>query len=190
EPEVCSRASTSLPVRSIIPEPAGGIESWVVCGLAAFGKSMCVSRQCPHVRVGPERYVPSQGSSDLHPNGLADGYLHRRRWQRRVKFTLRQQRGLGHETRLDSAMRLCGVDQKGMAEIDRPGLSGGQHFFAVGSRCEAVSCEFAERKAILSMGQQLLGNCAVRPFADLSWCIQFPDIGEKEQHKQGAAAAF
>src|SRR5690349_6981206 len=87
-------------------------------------------------------------------------------------------------------MWLRRVDQEGMAEIDGPSLPGGQHFFAVRSRCEAVSSEFGEREAILSMWQQLLGDQAVRPFSYLGRRIHFPNIGEEEQHKQGSAAAF
>lgn len=82
------------------------------------------------------------------------------------------------------------MDEEGVAEINRPSLPSGQHFFATRGRSEAISGQFAKREAVLSGREQLPRNCAVRTFPDFRRSIQFPDIGEKEQHKQGAAPAL
>ena len=45
----------------------------------------------------------------------------------------RKERGLSHESRMGSAIDLGGMDQKRVAEIDRPRRAGGQHFVTTSS---------------------------------------------------------
>jgi hypothetical protein len=47
-------------------------------------------------------------------------------------------------------MRLCRVDEERVAEINSSSFPGGQQFFAVGSRREAISGQFAKRETAFS----------------------------------------
>ena len=68
---------------------------------------------------------------------------------------------LCHEFGIGSAMRLGGVDQERVAEIDRAGGARCDGFGKMRRRGLAVAAEFAERQPRFACGRQLAGDVVV-----------------------------
>ena len=90
-----------------------------------------------------ERPSTSHASEESQsaPEAPADGALHRRPGAilaLKLERLGGMERGLGHEARSGATMRLGRVDQEGMAEIDRAGLTGGERDGMIRRRVEPL----------------------------------------------------
>ena len=79
------------------------------------------------------RRVERPGVSRLErqPTGSTDSHLDWRRRQRRIKLAFRPERRLRHEARLPPTVRLCGMDEEWMTQIDRACCAGCQLDLAI-----------------------------------------------------------
>src|SRR3954452_12885739 len=121
---------------------------------------------------------------------LTDGDLNRRGWQRRVELACWQQRRLCHETRALPPVRLRGVNQEWMAEINGPCRTDCQFNVAIFRRSVTVGRDLLQRCACIAIGQQLPGDGGVRTFPYLRWRILRAYAREQEEHQQCASAAL
>ncbi|MFC5948708.1 hypothetical protein ACFQH9_10525 [Pseudonocardia lutea] len=83
-------------------------------------------------------------------------------------------------------MQLPGVHEERVDEVDVAGQAGrerdGQ---ALGGR-HRLSGEREELGALLPVGREQPGRRAVRPHPDLRGRVRLANLGEQEQHQQGA----
>ena len=91
--------------------------------------------------------------SERQPTCLADGDLNRRRWQRRIELTLRQQRRLCHEARPFPAVRLRGMNKEWVAQIDGAYRTDCRFDLAIFCGSVTIGRELLERRACVARVQ-------------------------------------
>ena len=79
-----------------------------------------------------------------------------------------------------TVVRLCGMHQERMTEIDRAGIAGGRDDRPMRTRHESVGSELAQRQPLFSRGRKLTRDVRVRTDANAGWRVVFADVGEQK----------